>query len=273
MKNKRILKILGIVVVAALLLQAGIMTYAGVFGGNSDDVDISNVVISQEIKDVIYAQDSDNFDKNIRNYKRMIVLLNVHDVFKTHIEDLIVEGMQLTDLMIAYTFLNDCYGSIEQLEILVNQRELGLSWVDIFTGYNDENPAFEPSNFNFDYLDEIMAIDGITADDIMIADRVSQNMDIPFEDVIEGRINGEIWKDINAELGIVNGQSAMPRVPVTSEQLKKHTAGDLLSEQLVVETLVTAFKLGINEQKAIDKAKEGYTAERFFAEVLEDRYY
>lgn len=274
MNKKKILKIIGFVFSALILFQTAMITYASIFGeNNGDDVDISNVFVSQEIQDIIRQQDMSSFNKNLTAYKRMIVLLNVHDNFKTEIERLVSEGKKINDLMAAYTFLNDCYGTIDELEQLVIQKEQGQSWVEIFTNYSNTNIPFVPRNFDFDYLDELMKKEGITADDIMICDRVSQKSGEAFEELTELRMEGRTWKEINAELGIVNAQNAMPHVPVTIEQLKKYTADGRLSEEDVVYTLVTAFKLGIDETEAINKAKSGYTTEMFFSEALEQRYY
>lgn len=274
MKNRRIVKILGITLAAAILFQTATITYASIFGeNNGDSVDISNVDVSQEIQDIIRQQDISSFNKNLTEYKRMIVLLDIHDSFKSQIESLISQGKKITDLMVAYNFLNDCYGTIDQLEPMVNKKEGGQAWGDIFTQYNRQNPSFEPRNFDFDYLDELAKKDGVTTDDIMIGDRISQQSGLPFEEVMERKMDGHIWKDINAELGIVNAQHSMPHVPVTPEQLKKYTADGRLSADLVVQTLVTAYKLGVDETQAINKAKTGYTTEMFFSEALERKYY
>lgn len=273
MKSKKLLKVAGIILAAGLLLQTGILAYTSVFtGGGTADVDISKVVVSAEVQNLIKVQEPSEFDKNLNNYKRMIVLLDVHEIFKAEIEKLISEGKKLPDLMIAYTYLNDRYGKLDQVAGLVNEKASGQSWPEIFSQYENENPAFVPTSFDPDYLDSLTKEKSITADDIMIADIVSQNAGIPFADVIKEKASGKPWEDINAVLGIVNGQDSMPRVPVTQEQLKKYVSGDSFNEDRVVETLVTAYKLGLDEKAAIDKAKSGYTSARFFAEALEQKY-
>lgn len=274
MKRKRILNIAAFMLAGGVLLQTAILAYTGAFGGiGAGDIDTSQVEVSQEIQDLIKVQDEDQFKRNLRNYKEMIVLLNVHEKFKNNIENMIVNGKKITDIMIAYTFLNDCYGKTEEIGTLINQKEAGSSWVEIFKQYNRKNRAFKPQSFDFDYLENLMKQSGITNDDIMIADRVSQSAGIDFKEIIDRKADGESWKEINAAYGIVNGQETLPRVPISSEQLNKHTAGGALSEEQVTEVLVTAYKLGLDEQTAIDKAKAGYTNEMFFAETLEQKYY
>lgn len=272
MKNSRKLEILGIILAAFLMLQTAIIALGEVLGGNGNGVDTSSVVVSQEIQDIIRQQDPTAFARNLDDYKRMIVLLDVHETFKAEIENLVVQGKGIKDLMIAYSFLNDAYGTIDQLEPLIDKKEQGKGWAQVFKLYNDSNPAFIPRNFDFDYLDEIMKSGNLTADDIMIADRVSQKSGAALEELIENRLLGLSWKSINAELGIVNASSNMPRVPVTAEQLKKYTVDRVLNEDRVVQTLVTAFKLGMDADTAIGLVKNGYTTEMLFAKALEEKY-
>ncbi len=273
MMKKKFIKIFGFIVSAALIVQSVIFVYAGIFGGQTGDpVNTGSVQISPEIENKIREQEPGEFNKNLTNYKRMLVVLDVHDTFKSRMENLIVVGRRLPDILIAFQFLNENYGLIDELDVLLDDRESGKTWLEVFSTYRQNHPEFIPRSFDFDYLEELMQTDGITEDDIMIADRVSQKTGMAFEDVIARRVSGEQWKDINGDLGIASSQNMLPRVPITQEQLRIHSAGGCLSEEQVVETLVIAFKLEMDEQEAINKAREGYTKERFFAEVLEGKY-
>ena len=271
MRRIKILKMAAFILIGGVLLQTAIMAYTGVF--SEGDVDIGSVEVSEEIQNLIKAQDENQYERNLRNYKEMIVLLNVHDNYKNIIEDMVRDGKKITDIMIAYNFLNECYGKVSQLKPLVEQKESGESWVNIFKKYNRENKAFEPRSFDFAYLETLMSQEGITSDDIMIADRISQNAGTDFSEVIGEKASGKSWRDVSESYGIVNGQETIPRVSITQEQLKKYSAGGVLTEEQVTEVLVVASKLGLNEQTAIDKAKGGFTTEQFFAEALEKKYY
>jgi hypothetical protein len=273
MPKKKIIKIFGVIVIAGLIVQSAIYAFAGIFGGQEDGgINVNAVQLSPEIENKIREQEPGEYNKNLTNYKRMLVVLDVQDTYKARMEELIVLGKRLPDILIAYQFLNENYGQIEELDDLLTQKESGKSWLEIFNTYRQQNPVFVPRSFDFDYLDELMQSEGINEDDIMIADRVSQKTGLPFENVIAGRASGKQWKDINEGFGIMNAQKKLPRVPVTQEQLKKYTTGSTLSEEKVVETLVIAHKLELDEQEAINKAKEGYSQEKFFAEALEARY-
>lgn len=272
LKNKMI-RLTGVIIIAGLIVQTAIYAYAGIIKGQSDgNIDTGAVHISPEIENMIREQEPGEFNKNLNNYKQMLVALDVHETFKTKIEEKIASGKRLQDVLIAYQYLCENYGHIDELEALLSAKESGDTWLEVFNAYKQNNADFVPGNFDFNYLEELMQADGICEDDIMIADRVSQKTGLPFEDIMAERISGGKWKEINESYGIANAQDKLPRVPVTREQLIKYANGNTFSEDMVIETLVIAFKLEIDEQEAISKAKEGYTKEMFFAEALEDKY-
>ena len=180
--------------------------------------------------------------------------------------------MDLKEILIAYEFLNEAYGRKAELEKLVAGKDRGKTWTEAFASYDAANPEFTPRSFDFDDLEKLMKPGDITSDDIMIADRVSGKSGKTFEEIIAMKKTGETWKDINASLGILNSLGTIPSVPVTQAQIKKYTSDGRLSENRVVETLVTAFKLGLDEETAIADARNGYTRERFYAGALELKY-
>ena len=235
-------------------------------------VDTSKVQIPEEIQDIIRQSDPANFEKNLNNYKTLLVKLDVHDSSKAEIERLLKGGYKIADILTAYDFLYDCYGKKEELEPLVQEKTAGKNWADTFKQYNSKNPEFVPKAFEPDYLEALMKTPGITKDDIMIADRVAQKISKPMKEVMELRLSAKDWKEINASLNILNSQRQLPYVPVTAEQVKKYTSGKL-SEQQVVEDLVTAHKMGKTAQEIVDRAKNGLTREQLYAWCYETKYY
>ena len=145
MLKKKIIKIFGVIVIAGLIIQSALYAYAGIFGGQAgENIDIGSVQISPEIENKIWEQEPAEFNKNLANYKRMLVVLDVHDTYKTEIEKLIVLGKRLPDILIAYQFLNDNYGKLEELDDLLVEKESGKAWIDVFCSYRQNNPEFTP---------------------------------------------------------------------------------------------------------------------------------
>ena len=222
---------------------------------------------------MIKAYDPANYTKNLDNYKSLLKTLNVHIVFKNEIERLIKEGYKLPDILIAYAYLNDCYGSVNNLEKMAKAKELGKNWADIFKAYNKSNPEFEPRSFDTQYLQKLLNTVGIDEDDVMIADRVSQNAKAEFKDVINKKIEGLNWRLINAQYGIVNGLEKSPHLSLTREKLTKYTKQSGLSEKEVVEALTIANKLGKTADDILKSIKQELSIEDIFASAYEEKYY
>ncbi|MHB8064384.1 MAG: hypothetical protein ACYDG2_17425 [Ruminiclostridium sp.] len=235
--------------------------------------DETSLEISQDILDHIKASDADNYTKNVDNYKTLLKNLNVHIIFKNEIERLIKSSKELPDILTAYAFLNDSYGSMKDIEVLVKEKASGKKWVDIFKAYNKSNPEFVPRNFDSQYLEKLLETPGIDQEDIMIADRVSQNTKVAIEEVINKRIEGSNWRLINAQYEIVNGQEKSPHLSVTRSQLTKYTNQTKLSEKQVIEALTIASKQGISADSVLKSIKQGLSKEEIYSKAYEEKYY
>ncbi len=292
-------KIIVITLVAALIINAGLVGYSMIGGNlfvadnssanntktiqdtengqsqnNSDDglKDETSADISQEILDLIKAQDPDNYTKNLGNYKLLLKDLNVHIKYKNEIERLIKKGKKLPDILIAYSYLNDCYGSMKYIENLVNKKESGKKWSYIFEEYVKNNPEFAPRNFETGYLEKLME-SGVDQDTIMIADRVSQKAKMEIDTVIQKKQAGASWRLINAEYGIVNGLEKSPHLSVTRTQLTKYASQTKLSEKDIIKALTIANKLGKTADSVFNSVKKGLSKEEIYAIAFEEKYY
>jgi hypothetical protein len=313
MRKAKGIKILVIIIVAAFLIQAGYVGYSMLgsnlfnkqiakvestvsdsstqatnatnLDSSADNItnkalnvdnqlkDETSIEIAQDILDLIKSSDPDNYTKNVDNYKQLLKSLNVHVIFKNEIERLIKSGKKLPNILTAYAFLNDCYGSITDLEKLVKEKESGKKWVDIFKIYNKNNPEFVPRNFDSQYLEKLLATSGIDQEDVMIADRVSQNTEDTIDTVINKRIAGSNWRLINAQYGIVNGQEKSPHLSVTRAQLTKYTSQTKLSEKKVIEAMVMANKLGKTSDEILQAMQQGLSKEEIYSGAYEEKYY
>lgn len=292
---KRLLKLSSsIFIVTVLLLSAGVAVYSAASGQNknvleifsgqktetdmetetdteavpaSTDKESKSTSIPGETKDVIRLSDSKKTEANTDNYTELLQSLNVHDKYKNEMDRLLGEGHNLSDILTAYSFLNDKYGTLQEIETLVQEKESGKDWTYIFTKYNKKNPEFVPRSFEDGYLEEVLKVPGITADDIMIADRVSQKTGRTFQEVMEKRMEGQNWKDINAWLDIVNGDETLPRVSVSPEQIDKYVNTGM-DREIVIKGYVIAKKLGQKAETVMKELKEGTKEEE-----LLDKYY
>lgn len=297
MKKVKRTRLIVIILAMVLVVNAGLVGYSMIGGNlpvsdkNSSDNSVKTTVntqnsrtvdnglkdeasteISKEILDLIKAQDPDSYTKNLNNYKQLLELLNVHVKFKNEIERLIKKGKKLPDILIAYSFLNDCYGGMEDIEKLVDKKESGKKWPDIFKEYFKNNPEFVPRDFESDYLERLLD-SGTNQDTIMIADRVSQKAKVEIDTLISKKQAGESWRLINAEYGIVNGLEKSPHLSVTRNQLTKYTTQTKLSEKEIINALTIGTKLGKSADSVLNSVKKGLSKEVIYAMAFEEKYY
>ncbi|CAG7644632.1 hypothetical protein PAESOLCIP111_04752 [Paenibacillus solanacearum] len=233
----------------------------------------SEIVISQEVLDRIRQSDPANSDRNIANYKNLLIKRDVHPKFKEEVERLVLLNHRISDLLIAYEFLYQAYGQKQDLEAFVRQKEAGKAWDIIFQEYKSSHEEFRPRTFDSGELESLMAIAGITSDDIMIADRVSFVTAVPFKDLIKGKLeSSKSWKEANAGLDIVNSAGALPRVQISAEQINRYTQTAKLSEQQVAEAFVLATKVDEKPEIVIEKLRTGVSQETIMSEYWQQKY-
>jgi hypothetical protein len=201
----------------------------------------------------------------------MLVSLNVHSKLQGKIEQLLVEGNRLPDILIAYEYIYQQFGTLQEVTALVAQRKSGKQWEAVFSEYNAAQTIFEPRAFEPDYLERVMKTPGLTADDIMIADRISYKTGEPVQELLKKKESRD-WKDINSELGILFSAAALPRVSITVEQLEKFKQQAGITEQQVAEAFVLAGKLVMKPEDVIGQLKSGMSEAAIYAASYTAKY-
>lgn len=234
------------------------------------EVDTSQIKIPNEITEKIKDSDSGNFEKNIANYKKALVQLNVPQEFRNPIEKLIKDGKQVPDILTLYQFLYDNYGTIDELAALVDKLESGEALGDIIREYNSTHPEFVPTKFEEAYLENLMKTSSI--DDILIADRLSQKGLAQFADLIAKRQSGQSWKEINTQLGVLNTADQLPRMSLTHAQVNQCMQDSGMNEKDANNVLVLSWKTGKDYKEIIQKLKSGEKQEDISAESYLEKY-
>lgn len=265
------------------VLMLGIAIYAGIAAFAAEDGGVagqtgpagqtaSEPVIAQTVLDRIRATDPANYDRHVADYKKLLVSFGAHDSIRQEIEKLVLEGYALPEILIGYEFLHHSFGTVADLRAFAVQQAAGASWKQLFTEYNRNQPVFKPRSFPSDYLEELMGTPGLTADDIMIADRLSASIGRPFEGIIEEKLTSPGWGGITAKAGILFGGDKLPRIQIKNEQLQAFQSESGLSAARIAEAFVIAHKVGKTAEAVVGKLKDGYSPEAVFAESYEQKY-
>jgi hypothetical protein len=258
----------------------GMAVYAGIAAFAAEDVGLTGStsqtanepVISQAVLDRIRAADPANYDRHVADYKKLLVTFNVHDSIRQEIEKLVLDGYALPEILIGCEFLYHSFGTVADLRSFAVQQAAGASWKQLFTEYNRNQPVFKPRSFPSDYLEKLMSTPGLTADDIMIADRLAAATGRPFEEIIEEKLTSPEWRGITAKAGILFGGDKLPRIQIKNEQLQAFQSESGMPAARIAEAFVIAHKVGKTAEAVVGKLREGYSPEAVFAESYEQKY-
>ncbi|TBL71233.1 hypothetical protein [Paenibacillus thalictri] len=241
-------------------------------GNQQEAAAVREVQISQAVLDKIREESPARFDQSVSDYKNLLAKIDAHQKVQDEIEQLILAGYRLPDLLIALEFLNDEYAQIQQMELLLKDKQAGKSWAAVFKSYHDTHASFVPRAFDSDELETLLTKSGLTSDDLMIADRISFETGEAVKQLIASRKSGGSWKDIKADRNIINSAAALPRVPLTAEQLNYWMqAGNMIEDQ-VAAAFVLAFKTGEQPENVIQKLNGGSSQEAILAESYQSKY-
>lgn len=274
------LRLMLIVLILSLIIPAGIVTFAADNGVsvNQTTLDsqiyatVDSIIIVQDVLDRIKASDPANYDRNVTNYKKMLVTLRVHPTLKQEIEKLVTNGYKLPEILIGYEFLYHSFGTVSDLDSIVAEQAQGASWKDIFTSFNSNRAEFTPRTFESAYLEKLMNTPSLNVDDIMIADHIAFVTGKSFEEVIGEKQSTLHWQGITAKVGILFSADALLRVQITNEQMQNLLNKGGLSEAQITDAAVIAYKIGSDTEYVFDKIKAGYNPESIFAESYEKKY-
>jgi hypothetical protein len=236
------------------------------------EIDTSKISLDSDVEGSIKKTDSKNSDKHLNDYKKLLESLQVPDNFRREIEKYMKNGRNVSDVLTAYEFINDNYGDIKELGDIIDKKSKGKAFKDLFKEYNSSHKEFVPTDFKPGYLEDLMKTPGITADDIMIADRISQKGSQKFEDLIEMRKQGKTWMEINSGLGILNTSDKLAHIAITKLQVKNYMDQTGLKEDQVLDALVLAGKLDKDNDEIVNKVKAGEKKEDILAEAYDEKY-
>ncbi|RAV02634.1 hypothetical protein [Paenibacillus sp. YN15] len=214
------------------------------------------------------------YKQDAEHYKRLLAEFHVHEAYRTKLDDLLASGAKAADVLTAYEFAYRQFGSFADVESLLALRQTGRSWAELFAAYLQDAQEFVPQAFDSDYLETLLKSPRLTADDIMIADQISFKTGKPFKELINSKLEAAApgWREQCAAVGLLFSGTALPRVSVTEEQLKKFTEAGVMSEEQVVEAFVLAGKLGQETEPVIAKLKKGTSEAALYEEAYALKY-
>lgn len=234
--------------------------------------DIKNITVEQDFQNNIEKSDAKNVSKNIKNLKLMIEKNNVPNEYMTQLNKLVVKGYKMNDILTAYDYLYENYGKVNEMEAMLKQKKSNNNWAKTFTEYIKDKKQFIPSKFKDGYLEALLATPGITPDDEMIADRLSQMGVDKFQNLIAMRIEGKTWKEIKTQFGIINTEEKQPRITISSNQVNKYAKDTKLTGEQIIEAIVLASKTSMTNDEVITQIKAGNKKEDIYSQYYSKKF-
>ncbi|MFB9273922.1 hypothetical protein [Cohnella cellulosilytica] len=271
-------KLVLILLLLVVTLPAGIVAFAAIGEETQSPTSqqiyesTEKVVIPRETLERIKAFDPAGYERHLADYKQTIVELRISHKLQAKIEDLLEEGYSLTEILVGYEFLSLNFGTIEQLQELLDKKQDGDAWANLFVAYHRDHPPFSPRSFDSGLLEQLMNAPLLNADDIMIADRISFVTGKAVEEIFESRKAGTPWHEITSEAGILFGDDKLPRVQVTNDQLQKLQNQTGWTDDRITAAIVTAHQAGQEPEKVVEKLKRGTREEAILAEAYETKH-
>ncbi|BES63690.1 hypothetical protein SANA_01290 [Gottschalkiaceae bacterium SANA] len=266
--------------------------------------EVNSITLSDEDTKRIENLDKKNSKKNIINYKKLLMEFGVSIKQQNELQKYFDMKRQPNDVYFAYEYLYRNYGTFDELEVMLQDREEGKAWQQILDEYESESGEFEPMNFPKGYLDQLMKERAISVDDILIAENLARKVskdlscDISdkksisikcdsnnptiertetgleyFENLISLRKKGLPWKVIKTDLGVINAEGKNQRIEITeSEILELSLKYEDLTEEQIIETIIMAKTLDENIQDIIIAKRAKKKDNVIFFEYLQKKY-
>src|SRR5690606_34832299 len=132
-----------LLVVVVLMFQAGLFVYAANHINSENIEKINNEI---QVKDEVRAAFATKYFNRAKRaeeiYQKFLIDYRVHDLYVQSIDQWILEGYELVDILSAYAFVYHHFGVIEDVLPMLVSRKQGVNWEDIYVQYKSAHPTF-----------------------------------------------------------------------------------------------------------------------------------
>ncbi|GEM_PF-2918289 len=230
-----------------------------------ETVEYNNIQFSMEFKQKLELQGM------LEKYKEFLVNMNVQTPYQKDLEQIILQGTNASDLMIAYEYLQADYAPKAQLNVLLKMKKEGMAWNKVFTNYSNQQPKFIPTNFEQKYLQDLISVGSVTRDDIMIADHIAHSAQVKPQEVIEKRIGGMSFKEISLFYDLLGSKAELSRVSISLETLNRYLDSGY-DEEYIAESFVLAERVNQSIETVVLRQERGITDEMLIEAYLTNKY-
>ena len=218
--------------------------------------------VKEELKNKIKEKKN---QKAVEKFEKFAAELNFPDHYSDKFMELLDKGYDPKEMMIAYDFLSENLGSIDELESLLESKK-NKKWSEIFDAYLKAIPEFNQTDFDAKYLDGILKAGAVTTEDIAFADALAQRTNSDAVEIINQKRDGKSWEEIAVEKRSANTKGKLAKISVTEKELQETMQKNNVDEKQAIKILKKekkALKHNINKDKSEAEIEQ---------EILEEKY-
>jgi len=245
---------------------------------NSEDEDIieREIKLSEEAAELelpeditsIFGKDKDSEDY----YKKLVIEKGLTDLKIEKLKQYLLNYTDYFAILTIYDCLADNFFAYSDLDAAVKRYMNGESLDNILDYYIEFDRDFKSYNFEEDELEYYMISAGLSAQDIMMADLMSQHCGIPIKEIIDKMLELESWESLTEGYGIINSNRKLHSVDVNSEDILICQNELGLTEEEAIKEIVTADKAKIKKSDIVKMKKSKVKKGKIFVEEMHDRF-
>lgn len=233
--------------------------------------DIGTFEISEEVAALVQKSVS---DQNRQQFEAFLKEFYVPKEYVEQILTLVKQGYRYQDIMMIYDFLAENYGSMEELTQMLSQQKEGETLSQLFDSYLQDKKEYTLKDFPEGEIDRLLAYQHIDVEDILIADIMAQEADVPFEKVMEPLTSGENWQQVAVRVGSLKCDGHVNKSAASNEEIDEYALRNNVSPQKAAMYVSIEKKTGKKQtnSRLFSQNRTVNSPGQMMANYLEEKY-
>ena len=209
----------------------------------------------------------------IQQFEGFIKEFSVPEVYVEQILALVEQGYSLRDIMVLYDFLEDNFGSMDELESMLAQKKAGANFVQLFDAYIVSKQDYTQKDFPEGEIDRLLSYQFIDIEDILVADIMAQEANVPFDDIMGQLTQGKGWQEVAVSVNMLTCDGEADTIAISNEEIEQYAEQNTVSVQKAAKYVAMEKEAGGAQTKTNSRSKMAQKSPvQALADYLEEKY-
>lgn len=209
----------------------------------------------------------------IQLFEGFIKELSVPEAYVGQILALTEQGYSLKDIMVLYDFLEDNFGSMDELESMLAQKKAGANFAQLFDTYITSKQDYTQKDFPEGEIDRLLSYQFINIEDILVADIMAQEANVAFDDIMGQLTQGKSWQEVAVSINMLKCDGKADTIVISSGEIEQYAEQNTVSIQKAAKYVAMEKEAGDTQTKANSRIKIAQKSPaQAFADYLEEKY-